>query len=105
MTPPTWPVAPKIPIAHAVRLRVLARPRRSERRTAVSCSDVEGVVRGPDGLLLPAITQLMRMAEVEIISMLMPLAGQRLEHRGGDAGVRLHAGADEAHPGDAGVGR
>ena len=33
--------------------------------------------------------------EVEIISMLTPLVGQGLEHRGGDARVGLHAGADE----------
>ena len=40
------------------------------------------------------------MAEVEIISMLMPVAGQRLEDRGGHARVRLHARPDEAHPRD-----
>ena len=39
--------------------------------------------------------------EVEIISMLMPVGGEGLEGRGGHAGVRLHAGADEADPGDA----
>ena len=50
-------------------------------------------------------TQEMRMADVEIISMLMPWARQRLEDLGGHAGVRLHARADDAHPGDGVVGR
>ena len=39
-------------------------------------------------------------SEVEIISMLMPCVGERLEHRRGDAGVRLHARADERHAAD-----
>ena len=40
-----------------------------------------------------------RMVEVEIMSMLMPLGGERLEHGGGHPGVGLHAGARRGRPG------
>ena len=105
MTPPTWPVAPKIPTRMGPRLRAVADgPIRCE--SASGASSPKAVCRAPTACSRSssATTQVMRMAEVEIISMLMPSRGQRLEHGGGHAGVRLHARADEAHPGDGGVG-
>ena len=51
-----------------------------------------------------ATTHEMRMVDVLIISMLMPSVGEHLEHLGRDAGVRLHARADERDPADALVG-
>ena len=44
------------------------------------------------------------IGEVEIISMLIPSVGQRLEHLGGHARVRAHAGADDRDLADLAVG-
>ena len=68
-----------------------SRGRRVRAPNAV-CSDCTASCRAGAGT-----TTVVRIVEVEIISMLMPVS-QRAEHLGGDAGTGLHAGADEARP-------
>ena len=97
MTPPTWPVAPTIP-KRIGQIEGTGGLRRQGDRVFDPASVDEGrarsqlerVVQGLDGLLdlrPRRTTQLIRMAEVEIISMLMPGLGQGLEHGGGHARV------------------
>ena len=83
------------------------RPRPSDRASpgspAQDSSKASCRARTASSTAAARIMQEIRIDEVEIISMLMPCGGQRLEGQGGDPGMRLHAGPDERDPGHVGV--
>ena len=93
MTVPTAPVAPRRPadphreLPEGLLGADRVRRRRGRRRRAARA-------RRP-ARARPGSTQEMRIGEVEIISMLMPLLAEGGEDLRRDAGVGLHAGADD----------
>ncbi len=108
ITVPTCPVAPNTP-THGRRSPT---PRgaldgSADRAGAVRPSEAEGARAAPDRVLGPVGADHAGDADrrggdhldVDV------LLGQDLEHRGGHAGVGLHAGADQRHLGDGVVGQ
>ena len=91
---PTAPVAPTTATRRPLALRPhrpRARPRPRPSPNA-SCS-----ARTASGTRSAAITQEILIGEVEIISMLISVLAEGLEHLCGDAGMAAHARADDRH--------
>ena len=90
MTPPTWPVAPYTPTVSIYSPSSLKA--RCRATTAFSASSAR-------------TTQVSRMDEVEIISMLMPSWARTSNMVADTPGMGLHAGPDDRHGGDVGIGQ